>query len=144
VPHGLKPGWGTSSRFITTRSSPTGRVKLSAGLDYTLDLLVKGLGDGAPPFRVFIRPPSAANVTTLRSRSGAFVDYYFLAGGGIDGSIALYRDATGWAPLYRKSALGFWQSKEHYHNRSELTTAAHGFRQRGIPIDNIVQDWAYW
>lgn len=30
-------------------------------------------------------------------------------------------------------------SKEHYHNKSELLGAAHGFRDRKIPVDMIVQ-----
>lgn len=30
-------------------------------------------------------------------------------------------------------------SKEHYHNKAELLGAAHGFRDRKIPVDMIVQ-----
>ncbi len=56
----------------------------------------------------------------------------------------LHRYATGEAPLFGIWAYGFWQCKEHYHNQTELLDAASQFRQRQLPVDNIVQDWQYW
>jgi alpha-glucosidase (family GH31 glycosyl hydrolase) len=107
-------------------------------------------------------------LTTLRSALGSFVDYYVTiapssssspppssssssssAAGNtttttFDSLVAHYRTLTGPAPLLGKWAYGFWQCKEHYHNRTELVGAAAEFRSRGLPIDNIVQDWKYW
>ena len=40
--------------------------------------------------------------------------------------------------------MGFWQSRERYHTQDELLTTLAEFRERDIPIDNIVQDWSYW
>jgi len=34
--------------------------------------------------------------------------------------------------------------KEHYKTEQEVLEAAHGYRNRSIPVDNIVQDWHYW
>jgi alpha-D-xyloside xylohydrolase len=72
------------------------------------------------------------------------IDYYFFYGPSIDQVIAGYRQLTGPAPMYGKWAYGYWQSKEHYASRDELLAIAREYRQRRIPIDNIVQDWNYW
>eukprot|EP00055_Hartaetosiga_balthica_P010999 m.48812 g.48812 ORF g.48812 m.48812 type:complete len:884 (-) comp7416_c0_seq1:127-2778(-) len=61
-----------------------------------------------------------------------------------DQLIAGYRSLTGTAPLYSKKVYGFWQCKERYHNQTELMDAAKQFRNRSLPIDQIVQDWHYW
>ena len=72
------------------------------------------------------------------------MDYYFIAGSNLDEVIAGYRTLTGRASLYPKWALGFWQSRERYKTSQELVSTLAEFRQRHIPIDNIVQDWNYW
>ena len=41
-------------------------------------------------------------------------------------------------------AMGFWQSRERYVTQADLLTVLKTFRDRHIPIDNIVQDWSYW
>jgi alpha-D-xyloside xylohydrolase len=81
---------------------------------------------------------------SLWSEAGNGMDYYFIYGGSMDNVIAGYRNLTGQAPLYGKWAYGYWQSKEHYENRTELLSIAKEFRDRKIPIDNIIQDWDYW
>ncbi len=58
--------------------------------------------------------------------------------------IAGYRGLTGQAPMPPKWALGYWQSKERYNTQQEWLDIAEGYRSRGLPIDNIVQDWFYW
>jgi alpha-D-xyloside xylohydrolase len=75
---------------------------------------------------------------------GDNIDYYFIHGQNMDEVIAGYRDLTGRAPMYGKWAYGYWQSKEHYKNRDELLGIAQQYRQKKIPIDNIIQDWNYW
>ena len=72
------------------------------------------------------------------------MDYYFIAGNDMDEVISGYRTLTGKAPVYPKWVLGFWQSRERYKTQEELTSTLATFRERHIPIDNIVQDWNYW
>jgi alpha-D-xyloside xylohydrolase len=81
---------------------------------------------------------------TVTSDIGDNVDYYVIQGNNIDGAIAGYRNLTGAAPMYGKWAYGYWQSKEHYHTQDEVVAVAREYRKRGIPIDNIIQDWNYW
>jgi alpha-D-xyloside xylohydrolase len=84
------------------------------------------------------------NQTSFWSEVGDNIDYYFFYGPTIDREIAGYRQLTGAAPMYGKWAYGYWQSKEHYATRDELLGIARQYRERRIPIDNIVQDWNYW
>jgi len=81
---------------------------------------------------------------SLWSDIGDNLDYYFIRGAGMDGVVAGYRDLTGPAPMYGKWAYGYWQSKEHYHTQEEVMNVAREYRKRGIPVDNLVQDWNYW
>ena len=58
--------------------------------------------------------------------------------------IAGYRHLTGSAPLLGKWAYGFWQCREHYYCQPQVLAIAARYRQRGTPIDGIIQDWQYW
>ncbi|WP_410795933.1 TIM-barrel domain-containing protein [Parvularcula sp. LCG005] len=74
------------------------------------------------------------------------IDYYFVAADGdkIDDVIAGYRTLTGESVMLPKWAYGFWQSRQRYTTQDELLDALKGYRDRKIPIDNIVLDWFYW
>lgn len=72
------------------------------------------------------------------------IDYYLIYGPSLDEVIASYRWLTGEAPLLPLWAYGYWQSKERYKSQAEIIETARKFRERGIPIDVIVQDWMYW
>ncbi len=72
------------------------------------------------------------------------LDYYFIAGDTPDEVISGYRTLTGKSPVMPKWAMGFWQSRERYKTSEEIVAALKGFRNRRIPIDNIVLDWSYW
>ena len=72
------------------------------------------------------------------------IDYYVTLAGSIDGAIAGYRALTGKATLMPKWAYGFWQSRQRYETQEQLLGVLREYRQRRIPIDNIVQDWFYW
>jgi alpha-D-xyloside xylohydrolase len=72
------------------------------------------------------------------------IDYYVVYGPAPDKVVAGYRLLTGKAPLFGKWAYGFWQSKERYKTGAELLGVLREYRHRGIPLDNIVQDWSYW
>jgi alpha-D-xyloside xylohydrolase len=86
----------------------------------------------------------SCSTTSFWSEVADNIDYYFFYGPTIDQEIAGYRQLTGQAPMYGKWAYGYWQSKEHYATRDELLGIAREYRQRRIPVDNIVQDWNYW
>ncbi|MEO6102329.1 MAG: TIM-barrel domain-containing protein, partial [Pseudoxanthomonas sp.] len=75
---------------------------------------------------------------------GQMIDYYVVAGDSTDEVIAGYRELTGKAVLLPKWAYGFWQSRERYKTQQELTDVVDGYRSRGLPLDNIVEDWSYW
>ena len=80
----------------------------------------------------------------LSSEVADSVDYYFLYGPEFDKIIADYRNMTGAAPLFGKWAYGFWQCKNKYESQAEVLGVAHKYRELGIPVDNIVQDWFWW
>jgi len=72
------------------------------------------------------------------------LDYYFMAGEDMDDVISGYRSLTGKSPVMPKWAMGFWQSREKYNTQEEMLGALKGFRDRKIPLDNIVLDWNHW
>ena len=80
----------------------------------------------------------------FESEVGEVVDYYFLYGGNADGVIAGIRALTGRVPMLPLWSYGFMQSRERYKSSAELLDALHGYRERGIPLDCIIQDWQYW
>ena len=43
-----------------------------------------------------------------------------------------------------KWATGFWQCRERYSSQQQILDTVAEFRNRGIPLDLIVQDWQYW
>ncbi len=83
-------------------------------------------------------------VISIWSEMSRDMDYYFIAGRNMDEVISGYRTLTGKASLYPKWVLGFWQSRERYKTSGEIESTLAEFRQRHIPVDNIVQDWNYW
>jgi alpha-D-xyloside xylohydrolase len=78
------------------------------------------------------------------SEAGDRLDYYFFYGPSLDRVIALYRVATGAAPMFPRWAYGLFQSKDHYQSTSELMAVKDGYRNAKIPLDVVVQDWDYW
>jgi len=89
-------------------------------------------------------PETTGRWTSFASDTGRVIDYYVVAGDSADRLIAGYRFLTGKAVLLPRWAYGFWQSRERYRSADELLDALRGYRDRGIPIDNIVLDWSYW
>ena len=87
---------------------------------------------------------SAQNNISFFSEMGKQIEYYFINGQSIDEVIGHYRKLTGKAQVMPKWSMGFWQSRERYKTQDELVGTLKEFRKRGIPIDNIVQDWSYW
>lgn len=81
---------------------------------------------------------------TLTSEFARALDYYFIPGSSMDDVIGGYRALTGKAPILPKWAYGFWQSRQRYETQGQLLGVLHEYRRRGLPLDNIVQDWLYW
>ena len=80
----------------------------------------------------------------FESEVGEAVDYYFIYGGDADGVIAGIRTLTGEVPMLPLWSYGFMQCRERYRSSAELLAALRGYRERGIPLDCIIQDWQYW
>jgi len=90
------------------------------------------------------RPAEEQNALSFWSEMGDQIDYYFIRGNNSDEVISGYRTLTGKAQIMPKWAMGYWQSRERYKTGDELLEAVNEYRQRGIPLDNIVLDWFYW
>ena len=82
--------------------------------------------------------------TYFKSDVGDGIDYYFMYGGNSDGVIACMRNLTGQAPMFPLWTYGFWQSRERYKSQDELIGVVKKFRELGVPLDGIIQDWQYW
>lgn len=84
------------------------------------------------------------NQLSFWSEMSQQMDYYVMFGDNLDEVIKGYRQLTGKAQIMPRWLLGYWQSRERYKTQDEILDALRGFRQRRIPIDNIVMDWNYW
>ncbi len=81
---------------------------------------------------------------SFTSDIGDCVDYYFMYGGNSDGVIAEIRALTGDSPMFPLWTYGFWQSRERYKTQDEIVGVVKKYRDLGIPLDGIIQDWQYW
>lgn len=82
--------------------------------------------------------------TTFFSEVGECIDYYFMYGGDADGVVASMRSLTGQVPMFPLWTYGYWQSKERYKSQEEIVGVVKKYRELGVPIDGIIQDWQYW
>ena len=89
-------------------------------------------------------PDSVRHSLSLASEAAPAIDYYYIAGDSLDEVIAGYRQLTGKAVLLPRWAYGFWQSRQRYKTQAEILDVVREYRERGIPLDNIVEDWHYW
>jgi alpha-D-xyloside xylohydrolase len=123
-------------------------VMQQANTEIQIPLVVSSKGYGVlwdnPSITNFAGNAAANTQYSFRSETGDMVDYYYFYGPTIDHVIALYRTATGAAPLFPKWSYGLFQSKDHYTSSAELLSVDHGYRSNNIPVDVIVQDWQYW
>ncbi|MDM8159996.1 glycoside hydrolase family 31 protein [Labilibaculum sp. K2S] len=89
-------------------------------------------------------PEEEQNAQVWWSEMNKKLDYYFVHGNSMDEVIKGYRTLTGKSQVMPKWAMGFWQSRERYKTQDEILGVLKEFRDRKVPIDNIVQDWNYW
>ena len=82
--------------------------------------------------------------TSFRSEVGDCMDYYFMYGADADGVVAQIRYLTGEVPMFPLWTYGYWQSKERYKSQEETVGVVRKYRELGVPLDGIIQDWQYW
>jgi len=120
------------------------RIHLEANRHYHVRLEWTKDQGGLTAMNLTWKTPSSQSAASLWSEVGDGVDYYFVYGPQLDRVIAGYRQITGVAPMMPIWAFGLWQSRQRYKTAQESLDVIDGFRSRGIPFDNIVQDWFYW
>jgi alpha-D-xyloside xylohydrolase len=102
-------------------------------------------GPATAPAHGVVTPDGAGeHVLRWSSETGKAIDYYFILGSSPADSLRSYRQLTGPAPLMPKWLLGYWQCKERYRTQAEVLGVAKQYRDLGVPIDGIIQDWRYW
>jgi alpha-D-xyloside xylohydrolase len=138
VPERWRTAWNPNSYKFTVDMKAGERRKIK--LDWKPDGGVSYIGLKA----LSPRPAEEQNKLALWSEMGDRIDYYFIRGNNPDEVIGGYRTITGKSPIMPKWAMGFWQSRERYKTQDELLGVLKKYRNRNIPIDNIVQDWFYW
>lgn len=100
---------------------------------------------GEFPIIKWRKPSEQLKDISIWSASAKNIDYYFIYGeNSMDSVVSGFRKLTGKASLLPKWAYGFWHSRDRYKTQNEIVGIAKEFRDRRIPIDNIVQDWHYW
>ena len=57
---------------------------------------------------------------------------------------ASYANVTGHAPVMPDWAAGFWQSKNRYHNQTQLVSVVDQFRARSLPVSLAIIDYYTW
>jgi alpha-D-xyloside xylohydrolase len=118
------------------------KVYLEANRRYRL--LIEAGGEQATTMQLRWKTPAPDDCTSLWSEVGEGINYYFVYGPELDKVIGGYRQLTGRATLLPKWAFGLWQSRQRYETASQSLEVVDEFRRRGMPFDNIVQDWLYW
>ncbi|MGA8940204.1 MAG: TIM-barrel domain-containing protein [Acidobacteriaceae bacterium] len=81
------------------------------------------------------------NVTKWTSDVGQRVSFFVIAGKTYDEMYEGFRELTGDVAMLPKSAYGYIQCKQRYSSQAELMGVAKGYRERHLPIDDLVIDW---
>ena len=82
--------------------------------------------------------------TSFTSDCGGRIDYFFIGGGNSHAVLSRLQRLTGGAPLPPLWAFGYCQSRERYTCQRELEDVVRRYRELGVPLDVIIQDWRYW
>jgi alpha-D-xyloside xylohydrolase len=82
-----------------------------------------------------------ANQTKWTSDVGQRVSFFVIAGKTYDEIYEGYRKLTGDVAMLPKSAYGYIQCKQRYSSQAEIMGVAKGYRDRHLPIDDLVIDW---
>ena len=138
VPERWRTAWNPNAYKFTVRLEAGERVPLKVEWKPDGDVSYCGLRAYAA-----VDPAEQAKHSWWSEMSKQ-MDWYFIAGDDMDEVISGYRTLTGKAQIMPKWAMGYWQSRERYKTSTEMIEALEGFRERNIPIDNIVMDWSHW
>lgn len=79
----------------------------------------------------------------ITSQVGQRVSFFVIVGD-YDAIYRGYRLLTGDTPIPPKSAFGYIQCKQRYTSQEELMAVAKGYRDRHLPIDDLVIDWFHY
>jgi alpha-D-xyloside xylohydrolase len=134
----------TTNATWITRGKEVLMVQTNIGIVVPLIVSTRRYGIMWDVYSKSIFKDDAEGASIWAESAPAGVDYYFIAGKDMDGVIAGYRQLTGAAPMFPKSAFGLWMTKERYKTQDRLIEVVKNYRKEGIPLDNIVQDWQYW
>lgn len=133
----------TESEILSQRGADRLLQPQNVGDGIPVFVSVKGYGiywDNYSPTRFSDTPEE----TAFSSQVGKRVDYYLMSGDSADGVIAEMRTLSGRVPMFPLWTYGFWQSRERYKSRKEITEVVEKHRSLGVPLDGIIQDWQYW
>jgi alpha-D-xyloside xylohydrolase len=83
------------------------------------------------------------NENKITSQVGQRVSFFVIVGN-YDAIYRGYRLLTGDVPMLPKSAYGYIQCKQRYTSQDELLEVAKGYRERHLPIDDLVIDWFHY
>jgi alpha-D-xyloside xylohydrolase len=122
---------------------------LQSNMNIAMPVLVSSRGygllwDNPAITTVAVGAPGRENLVSWTSEAARAIDYYFLAGPDLNRVVADYRGLTGAAPMMGKWVFGFWQCRERYGSQAEILGVLARYRERGTPIDGVIQDWQYW
>ena len=78
---------------------------------------------------------------TFQSEVGQRVSFFIITGKNYDDFYRGFRLLTGSTPMLPKSAYGYLQSKQRYASQADIMAVAKGYRDRHLPIDDLVIDW---
>ena len=130
----------------------TGHIALSKG-EHEIEVEFAGMTAGHPSVQLSWVPPTEppSDRYSWKSVATQAIDYYFMKAPTVNDAIRHYRLLTGQAPMYPKTAYGYWHCqascKEKIaipNSQKNMVSLAEEYRRRNIPVDNIVQDFQYW
>ena len=133
-----RPAWNPGSAIVDLDIQDAGKKSIR------IEWIPNG---GESYISLAVLPPlskAELNSYTFSSEAGEQLNYYFIHGNNMDEVIAGYRKLTGKAVMLPLWAFGKWQSRERYKTQDEILQTVQQFRERKIPLDNIVLDWSYW
>jgi len=133
-----RPAWNPNSYKFNVELKAGQRVPIKLEWDPDGDVSYLGLRVAEP------QSEQEQNNISFWSEMNPEIDYYLVAGANMDEIISGYRTLTGKAQVMPKWVMGFWQSRERYSTQEDIVSTVAEFRRRGVPMDNIVQDWQYW
>ena len=81
---------------------------------------------------------------TRFTSTGTEIDYYVMEGETSADVLSHLRTLTGKAAMPPLWTFGLYQSKERYASANETMGVVKKYRELGVPLDCVVQDWMYW